>query len=61
MRKEYRMVGIDPKLHTELKLFCVIKGITMTSLVENLVKEHMSKHGGLQGLKAAEANANGKG
>lgn len=44
MRKDYRMIAVDAKLHTDLKVFCVMHGVTMTGLVTELIKNYMTTH-----------------
>ena len=42
-QKEYKMVAIDPRVHGELKIYCVTHGISITELVSNLVRRCISQ------------------
>lgn len=42
-RKEYAMLAIDKQLHKDVKAFCATQGVTMISLVEELLKSYMSR------------------
>jgi hypothetical protein len=38
-----RNIAIDSKLHSELKSFCAIKGVSLKKEVERLIREAISK------------------
>ena len=41
--KATKALQLDYKLHNELKLYCVSKGIVMQKLVERLIENELSK------------------
>lgn len=43
MDKSYKNLKISPKLHKELKIFCVTKGIKLNEWVENQLQKKINE------------------